>query len=233
MVSTLRWLIVVWASSLLLSQGVAVAATRYVSDDFKITVRRGESSEHKVIKMLASGTPVEVLSTNEDTGYSQIRTQDGVTGYVLSRYLMETPAARERLAAVEQRLAELQQEPDKLGGQLAALQQRHAALQSEFEQTRQTNEHLELELAQIRRTAADAVSISEERDQLLKQVNTLNRQLEDVKLENQGLRDHSDKKWFISGAGVLAAGIALGLIIPRLRSRRRRDMWGSGSISLP
>ena len=81
----------------LLLAAIAVSAqaeTRYVSDELEITLRRGESTGHKISAMLKSGTPLEVLSTNKATGYSLVRTPCGKQGYVLTRQLMPEPVAR-------------------------------------------------------------------------------------------------------------------------------------------
>ena len=217
----------------LASAPAASAATRYVTDDFKITMRSGKSTSHKVVKTLSSGTPVEVLSEDEDAGYTEIRTADGTVGFVLSRFLMNTPSARDRLAEAEAQLRQLQQEPDKLTSQLVALQEEYSALKSTHEEVSQVKQQLEQELAQIRNTAANAVALAEDRDRLRGKVNELTQQLEDLRLRELQLQNHSDKKWFMTGAGVIFVGILLGLILPRLRVRRRRDSWGSGSISIP
>ena len=117
--------------------------------------------------------------------------------------------------------------------QLVALQEEYSALKSTHEEVSQVKQQLEQELAQIRNTAANAVALAEDRDRLRGKVNELTQQLEDLRLRELQLQNHSDKKWFMTGAGVIFVGILLGLILPRLRVRRRRDSWGSGSISIP
>ena len=42
------------------------------------------------------------------------------------------------------------------------------------------------------------------------------------------LENHSDKKWFMAGAGVLILGIVVGIILPRV-SGRRRGRWSGAS----
>lgn len=203
------------------------AETQYVTDQFKITMRSGQSTAHKVLHMLESGTPLEVLSTHPDTGYTHARTADGRTGYVLSRMLTNQPSARDRLTQAESRLAELQQEPEKLTGKLTALEQEYESLKTAHEALQQEHDSLQKQLDSIQTTARDAVTIAAERDSLRKRVASVTRQAGELKLENQDLRNQSDKKWFLTGGGVVIVGILLGLILPRLRLRRRRDSWGS------
>lgn len=200
---------------------------RFVTDQVKITLRTGESTEHKVMQMLPSGSPLEVLSSNAETGYSYVRTEAGDTGYVLTRLLIETPSARQRLAAAEQRLAELQQEPEKLASKLVALQTQYDALKADYEKAENDNRSLTVQLEEIRSVATNAVNIADERNMLRKRVAALNGEVGELKLDNQDLRNQSERKWFMMGAGAIIIGILLGLILPRLRLRRRRDTWGS------
>ena len=45
-------------------------------------------------------------------------------------------------------------------------------------------------------------------------------------IENNALKDNSTRSWFLIGAAVLFAGILLGIILPRLKVRKK-DSWGS------
>lgn len=211
----------------LLLVNAAVAETRFVTDQVKITLRSGESTKHKVMQMLPSGSPLEVLNANEETGYSFVRTEEGDTGYVLTRLLIETPSARQRLAAAEQRLAELQQEPEKITSKLVALQTQYDELKTNYEKAENDNRNLKTQLEEIRSTATNAVKIADERNMLRKRVAALNGEVGELNLDNQDLRNQSERKWFMMGAGAIIVGILLGLILPRLRFRRRRDTWGS------
>ncbi len=203
------------------------AESRYVTDQFKITLRSGESSGHKILKMLPSGTEVELLSSNRETGYSKVRTKDGKTGYVLTRQLMAIPSARERLAKAEQRLKELQAEPDALSARLSKLQGEHQKLQREYATLKADKQKVDKELESIRRTASNAIRISNERNELRKMVAKLTREVEDLKQENRELSNDSNQKWFLIGAAVIILGIVLGLILPHLRFQKRKSSWGS------
>ncbi|MDH3870837.1 MAG: TIGR04211 family SH3 domain-containing protein, partial [Gammaproteobacteria bacterium] len=108
-----RKLLIAVCLSVLVS-GHALAATRYVSDSLEITMRSGKSTSHGIIRMLRSGTPLNVLETDNDSGYSRVRTRDGKTGWVLSRFLMKGQAARDKLAAAEKKLADIEIENNKM-----------------------------------------------------------------------------------------------------------------------
>ena len=211
----------------LCAAGHAAAETRYVTDQFEITLRSGESTKHKIVRMLQSGSAVEMLGTNESNGYSKIRTEDGTTGYVLSRQLLDEPVARDRIVDLETRLAELQQAPDQLAAQLSKLQSAHATLQMDHEELRAEKSHLEEELATIRHASANVMRISEERTELRQSTADLSRRVANLQQENLDLKNQSDQRWFLIGAGVVLGGILIGLILPHLRFQRRKSSWGS------
>ena len=62
-----------------------IAETRYVSDRLDIQMRTGKGTKFRILRMLPSGTAVEVLETDTANGYTRVRTPGGVEGWVLSR----------------------------------------------------------------------------------------------------------------------------------------------------
>lgn len=202
---------------------VQAAETRYVTDHLIITLRSGQGSQYQIIKTLPSGTPLEVLETT-DSGYSRVRTPDGAEGWVLTRYLSEEPIARDRLAKVQKQLERLQTRHRKLRTQLAELRKQTAELQAERDRLRSENAKLTSELKHLREVAAKPIEL-EAQNRTLKQQNvSLEKELQLVRQENQVLQNSTQRDWFIAGAGVLLGGILLGLILPRIRWRRK-NTW--------
>jgi hypothetical protein len=87
-------------------------------------------------------------------------------------------------------------------------------------------QHLNSELISIRQASANALQIQAERDELQQNVINLERELESTKREKQALDEDQRQRWFFIGAVVLAAGLLLGLILPRL-TWRKRSSWDS------
>ena len=52
-------------------------------------------------------------------------------------------------------------------------------------------------------------------------------ELQTLRQERDALQAREARQWFLLGASVLGAGIVLGLVLPRLRWRRKRNDWGS------
>ena len=101
-------------SALLLAFGllsiptITIAETvRYVTDKLEIPLRSGQGTQFGIRKMLPSGAKLEVLEI-DPAGYSKVRTAKGTDGWVLTRYLNNVGSARDRLAASEQKVVNLE-----------------------------------------------------------------------------------------------------------------------------
>ncbi len=211
----------------LLAATAAQAEERYVTDQLKVTFRAGEGTDNKILKMLTSGAPLEVLSVNQRSGWVRARAEDGTVGYILERFLDQEPSARDRLAAAQQKLAELQQAPDKLSAQLMQTQEDYQALQANHSEVQAEKERLDAELKELRQVAGDAIAIDNERKVLRARVADLIRELEGLKQENRDLSNERAQSWFMIGGGVAFGGLILGWLLPNMRFRRRKQYWNS------
>jgi len=201
--------------------GNAVAETRYVSDVLEITLRSGKGTSFGITRMLRSGTAVQVLEVDKKSGYTQVRTKSGKEGWVLSRFLMNGRAARERLATTEKSLAELELENRKLTTSMSTLTEEKKTLASNLGELEGESRSVSQELTEIKRTASSALAIDSENKDLKGRLVSLERQLQTVQQENQSLKDRTARDWFMVGAAVVLLGIFIGLIIPKIRFRKK------------
>ncbi|MFC1772895.1 TIGR04211 family SH3 domain-containing protein [Pseudomonadota bacterium] len=201
--------------------GLAQAETRYVSDRLEIQMRTGKGTQFKILRMLPSGTALEVLEVDQQNGYSRVRSAGGVEGWVLNRYLMKGKAARDRLAEAEKELARLELENRKLSGSVGELKNAKGSIDQERGALSKENRKLSQELEAIRRTASSALAIDAENKDLKSKIVAYERQAQTLKQENEGLKDRTARDWFMVGAGVIILGMIIGLIIPRIRWRKK------------
>ena len=201
--------------------GNAVAETSYISDRLEITMRSGKGTKYGITRMLRSGTQVEVLDTDKSSGYSHVRTNSGKEGWVLSRFLMKGQAARDLLATAEKNLAELELENSRLNTKVAVLTQEKYTLDQNLSALDGETRNVSQELAEIKRTASSALALDSENKSLKGRVVSLERQMQTLHQENENLKDRTARDWFMVGAAVVLLGIIAGLIIPRIRFRKK------------
>ena len=199
---------------------------RYVTDSFSVTMRTGQGTQHKIIKSPRSGTKVILLEEDKAQGYSHVRLENGMQGWILTRYLVKQPIAKVRLAAAEEKTRFLQKKVDALQKQLSSTSKSKSGLEQDSNRLSKSNKKLQKELNHIKEIAANQIAINKENKSLKEEVLSLKREMQTVQQENLSLKDSSAKDWFFIGAGVLIAGIVMGLILPNLRFRRKQS-WNS------
>ncbi len=205
---------------------VHAAEKAYVTDRLEVQMRRGQSLQHKIIKMVPSGTELSVLETNPQTGYSLVRLATGEEGWILSRYLSEQPIAINQLDEITKKLDAALEENKRLKTELATVRSGKQSTDKTALQLQEETARLNTELMAIRQASANAIQIQAERDALRESVVNLERELDALRREKQALDEDHRQDWFMIGAGVLLGGILLGVILPRL-SWRKKSRWSS------
>ncbi|MDX1508405.1 MAG: TIGR04211 family SH3 domain-containing protein [Woeseiaceae bacterium] len=199
----------------------AAAESAWVTDQFEITLRSGPSTSNAIQLMVSSGTELEVLERDGETGYTRVRTQGGTEGWVLSRYLMTEPSAREQLQALSSQLTSANTRGSSLNTQLAAVRSEYETAQNRIQQLERDNSRLEQELAEIRRTAANVLSINEQNKALNEAKTDLEIQVTTLETQVRDLQKASGRQWLMTGGAIMLIGILLGLWLPRINWRRR------------
>ncbi|NLO81410.1 MAG: TIGR04211 family SH3 domain-containing protein [Xanthomonadaceae bacterium] len=195
--------------------------TRYITDQTEITLRTGPTTGHRILRMMKPGTPVRVVESGQD-GWLLVETRDGLQGWVLERHLMDTPSARDQLAAVTKRLERTQQELAELKQSLAAGNDQLSAAQARIKELTTANERMSRQLEE----AARGLTLANENRELKKQIVDLQREIESLQNETLRLRDRSRRDWFVTGALVVFGGFLTGIIVTRIRWRRQSS-WSS------
>lgn len=199
----------------------ALSETVWVSDQFEVLVRTGPSTANAIQVMLNSGTELEELERDEASGYSRVRTTGGTEGWVLTRYLMSEPSAREQLERLTSQLTSATTRGSSLDSQLQAVRSEYESVQKNIAGLQNDKAALEAELAEIKRTAANVLSINQQNKELREQLVNADVRIESLEQENRDLASQTNRYWFMSGGLVLVVGIVLGLWLPRIRWQRR------------
>ena len=208
-------------AALVFLASTASAAPAWVTDQFEITLRSGPSTGNAIQLMLSSGTRLEVLEQDAETGYSRVRTGGGTEGWVLTRYLMNERSAREQLASLTNQLTSANTRGSSLDSQLGAIKGEYDSANRRIAQLEREKDAVEKELAEIKRTAANVLSINEQNQSLMDQLTAAQIRADTLEQENRELASQTTRYWFMSGALVLLVGIILGIWLPRIKWQRR------------
>lgn len=200
---------------------VSAQSTRYLADETKFPIRSGKSTEHRIVHMAPSGAAVTVLE-NADDGYSRIKLESGVEGWIMSRFLMDTPAARDQLIKVRQENEALRAGGKVFRDKLHGMSSTNAQLEEQRRSLQDQNEDLLEKLASLRHSAARPIEISKQNQQLQQQLEQEREIVHELQGKYDLLRQATKRKWFLIGAGVVLGSLLLGLVIPQIPWRKRR-----------
>lgn len=214
----------------------AAAETRYVDDQLIITLRMGKSSQHKILKTLKTGTPLEILNEEDET-YLKVRTQDGTEGYVLRQYVSANPPKSQRIAELERLNSSLQKKISSLEAANSNLKTQLKSYQENYQQevssisVKSVELEKNLEQAMINERimaekydtllaqSENVVEITAERDLLSEKSKKLQADVAVLSEKNEKLSDARMVKWFLAGGGVFFFGWIIGKISRKKRSR--------------
>lgn len=205
---------------------LSLAETVYIRDTLYVPLRAGQSSEHRILhKGIPSGTELELLEVNEETGFSQVRTATGMQGWIQNQYLIKTPIAKVRLAVAEEELASLNQQHEQTLATVRTLENEAAITISDTTNLTAENSQLKTELAEIKAIAADEIFIHASNAELISEQDTLNLQINQIAEELDNLKNSSAQDWFLRGAGTIIVGLLFGLLISRRIYVNKASNW--------
>ena len=205
----------------LLPAAESAAQSVWVSDQFEVMLRSGPSTSNAIERMLTSGTALEVIERDDDAGYSRVRTAAGTEGWVLTRYLMNEASAREQLEALTKRLTSANSQGSSLTSQLDGVKSEYDSATRQIAVLERDKGRLEQELAEIKRTAANVLSINDQNKGLREQLANAEIEAATLEQQNRELTGQTTRYWFMTGAMVLVVGMVLGIWLPRIRWQRR------------
>lgn len=217
------WLVII---AVLIASVVSAEEKKYITDQCKISVRSGQSTKHKILRLLKSGTEVTVLSMDLESGYANVKMANNSEGWVLARQLMTMPSARDQIIRIKKNIETYQNQEVELRELIDQLKARIDVLSTEKKVKLEENTKLNNELDQIRQTAASALSMAKRLKEIQQHEDTMNINLQKLTQENKMLSDSTTMTWFIIGAVTLGFGFFAGLILPRINFSRKSG-WDS------
>ncbi|HZD52030.1 MAG TPA: TIGR04211 family SH3 domain-containing protein [Woeseiaceae bacterium] len=193
----------------------------WVSDQFEVTLRTGPSTSHSISRVLPSGTELELLEREAAEGYSRVATPDGAEGWILTRYLMNEPSARQQLERLTSQLTNARSEGSSLGSQLAAITGEYDTAKAQIASLQREKQTLQAELEEIKRTSANVLAIDRQNKDLQQRLTDAEIKVSTLEQENRDLQTQTKRNWFLAGGLVMLVGIILGLWLPRIRWQKR------------
>lgn len=202
------------------------AETRYVTDQFEVTLRSGTSTSNSIVLMLKSGQAVNLLEEDATTKYSLVETKGGKKGYVLTRFLDKQASGRERYAYLKVQSDKLKQTIKELRSELDEYRNNKKTDESSINELQNNLTATQTELESLKNATRDTIRVIKQNDTLKARINELESEKLLLSEENAKYKDSTAMDWFIRGAAVSLIAFLLGIIVTRIRWKKR-DSWGS------
>lgn len=208
------------------ASAVAEARTAYIDDTLYAPVRSGQGNQFRILHSgLRSGTAVELLEQSEESGYSRIRTNSGIEGWIPTRYLTNQPIAEHRLEGANKELERARARVQELESRMNEVSGERDELSSREEQLKQRTDELSDELEQIRSVSANALNLDRRNRELQESNQKLKNDVEVLTAEVERLEGKKESDFMLLGAGLLILGMLLAVILPWLKPTRKTDNW--------
>ena len=208
------------AISLLLMLTTAAAAqdqTAYITDIFEVTLRTGPGIDHKIVAMLRSGQSVGVIETGEE--WVHVELPDGRQGYVLGRFLSQSPPARLALDRVQGAYEKLQRRAESLAAENDLLRSENQTLQSRLEQVRAELTQVQEQYTTLKTESADFFTLKNRYERAASSLRQSTERVQQLETEVSRLELKKNVRRFLSGAGVLVLGFLIGFSAKKQRRR--------------
>lgn len=198
----------------------ALAETRYISDEFRVPLRKSPCSRCAILHQgLKSGLKLELLGAQD--GWSHVRTPSGLEGWIENQYVVSQPIAKLRISQYRQQAEKLEAENHQLKAQIKSLEEENTRLSSRVGALSEDNQATAGELNRIKQVSADTLNIHEQNQSLLKDNEVLQNKIDVLMAINQRLESSQTQKWFMYGAFAVFLGAILSVVLPRLKRKRR------------
>ena len=193
------------------------AETMYISDNLKITLRSGPSTENKILAVLQSGQPVEVISDREEG--TQVQQVNGKAGWVLSRYLTPNLTHNLRLERLQSKHKNLMTQAAELLEENNQLKAESQKLRTQFETTQRQIEKTSAEYETLKSEAAEFITLKANYERTATQLAEQTKKANELEEQVTRMEMNYAIKWFLAGSAVLIVGFIIGFSTKRQRRR--------------
>ncbi len=188
------------------------AKTKYISEDFEITMRTGPSTGRKIIALIPTGKQVEVVNAGDD--WSEVVWGDK-QGWVLTRYLTNQEPTAMVLAQLRKRHATIVAQNEEIKQKVDALSAENSQLGNELSQAKGDLDSLGSAHATLKKESADFLKLKTDYKKAVKEMNDARAKAEKIESDYNKIANSDFNRGLLYGGGLLVFGFIFGFILKR------------------
>ena len=184
------------------------AETAYVTGKIKITLRTGPETDHKIINMLSTGAPLEVLEEGEL--WTRVLTSSGKDGWVMTRFIDKKLPYAARYENLEKEYYETIRQVDYLKQENRTLKRENKKTKSNLIKNASELKETKESYKKLRHDSANYLKLKKQYDQAVSDIGSERKKIKELQKLLNDMSFSKKIKWFVSGAAVLLVGVIFG-----------------------
>lgn len=192
------------------------ASKAYITDSFRISLRKWPDTESEILRFLASGQPVEILESTDEWSRIELLDQDenNLIGWVLTRHLINRTPYEDQYRSLEKKNIQLVDDISNLKNELENAELREKALADEIKRYSGDLSKWQDMYENLKQESKEDIVLKSEHKEALEKIEKLIR-------ENEALRKSQLQRWFALGALVLLVGLIIGHFVGKREKKLR------------
>lgn len=195
----------------------SIAQSKFVVEEFEITMRTGPDQAHKIIALIPSGRQVEVLTPGEE--WTEVQLANGKQGWVLTRYLTDELPNELKFERLEKEYAQILSEKMRLDQSGAELSSAKKKLSADLSQAQTRLAELTKAHDTLKKGSADYINLKKQHDKTVTELSDLRSHAQKIETELNRLSNNQVYQGMLYGAGLLALGFIVGFIVKKPKRR--------------
>lgn len=195
----------------------SIAETKYVVEEFEITMRTGPDQANKIIALIPSGRRVEVVTPGEE--WTEVMLANGKQGWVLTRYLTDEMPNELKFERLQQQYDQLLNEKKNLDQNATELGSAKKELSTELSQTKAQLAELTKAHEALKKGSAEFIDLKKNYDKTARELSELRSHSEKIESELNRVSNNQVYQGMLYGGGLLAVGFIVGFIVKKPKRR--------------
>jgi SH3 domain protein len=209
------WMVLI---GMLILPAASKAETVYVSEECEITLRSGPAPDRRIISLLKSGNPMEILEKGEE--WSMVRIPNGKEGWVLNRYITTSQPSAMVLERVRKDYDGLAAKYKDLKERFDQLDTQKKATDADLSQRRRNSDELSAAYETLKKESSDFLGLKQRHQEMTTELEAEKARSAELDEENLEMKRNRIIQWVLTGGGIMLAGFFIGLFSTSRRKPR-------------
>jgi SH3 domain protein len=193
---------------------VAIAETKYITENLAVMVRSEPENNRRIIAMPISGTPVKILETRDD-GWTRVQLPDEKEGWMLSQYLYSGPPSKQIIEQMKKENSVLNAQSTELTKENAQLLEAKNTLEKAYNEEKNTADNLKTAYETLKSESTEYLTVKTAYEEARQQLDQNTKKVQSLERTVDKLQNDQRLWWLIAGSSAVLLGFLIGFLSRR------------------